>query len=85
MFIHTIRLIFLKIQETICNKTGVFLMEDAEKRIKLFHDYGYPSDAIPTLLGNTEKMSCEKLEKMIMPYKEPAVDYPVSFSSRPQR
>jgi hypothetical protein len=57
----------------------------AEKRIKLFHDYGYPPDAIPTLLGNTEKMSYEKLEKIIMPYKEPAVDYPISFSGHPQR
>jgi hypothetical protein len=48
----------------------VFLMDDAVKRIELLKDYGYPGEAIPTLLRQTEKYSFETLKEIIEPYKD---------------
>ncbi|WCK53435.1 hypothetical protein PP175_19090 [Aneurinibacillus sp. Ricciae_BoGa-3] len=51
-------------------------MDDAVKRIELLKDYGYPGEAIPSLLRQTEKYSYEKLKQIIEPYKDATTGKP---------
>ncbi|WP_047153914.1 hypothetical protein [Aneurinibacillus tyrosinisolvens] len=60
-------------------------MDDAVKRIELLKNYGYPGEAIPTLLRKTEMLSYEKLEQIIKPYEETDTDHAISFTGRPQQ
>ncbi|MFC3882304.1 hypothetical protein ACFOU2_01685 [Bacillus songklensis] len=45
-------------------------MDNARKMEQLLRDYGYPEEAIPSLLKEIGTLSYEKVEKLIMPYHD---------------
>ena len=45
-------------------------MGHLEKKEQLLRHYGYPEEAIPRLLKEIEVLSYEKVEKMILPYRD---------------